>query len=98
MYALSEVFLKKMYGYLKVAFPVVMENLKNVLLTEGLDGNDGHFADTPFTCFAITRDYSCLPHDDPTDYGYGVIVWLHPSKFTFFILVILLAYFITLFV
>jgi len=82
MYALSEVFTQKMYCCLKVAFPGLMENLEKILVTEGLSGTEGLFAGTPFTCLAITRDYLCLPHDDPTDYGYGIIVWLHPSKFS----------------
>ena len=80
LYALSEKFVKKMACYFKCAFPQVMFNFEDILANEGLSSTDGHFGGTPFSSFAITRDYSCLPHDDPKDYGFGIIVWLHPSK------------------
>lgn len=72
--------MKKMAHYFEDSFPEVMKNFEKILTDEGLDTMDGHFGGTPFTSFAITRDYSCLPHDDPNDYGFGIIVWLYPSK------------------
>ena len=83
MYALSNTFLKKMNCYFQIAFPEVMTHLEEVLINEGFNSVDGYFGSTPFTSFSLTRDYSCLPHDDSTDYGFGIIVWLHSSKFYF---------------
>lgn len=55
-----------------------MKRFDNNLEIEGLEGIEGRFAGTPFNCFSITRD-NCIAHDDPTDYGYGIILWLHPN-------------------
>jgi len=57
-----------------------MTNFKKILVNEGIHGTDGRFGGTPFTSFAITHNYNYSPHDDPMDYGFGIIVWLHPSK------------------
>jgi len=62
------------------------KNLENILVMEGLIGTKGLFTETPFSCLAITRDYSCLPHDDPTNYGFEIIVSVHLSKFIFYML------------
>lgn len=78
---LSEVFIRRMCGYFHTIFPEAMRDFENILVNEGLHGAHGRFGGTPFTAFAITKDYNCLPHNDPNDYGYGIIVWLHPSKF-----------------
>lgn len=80
LYALSEKFVMKMAHHFEVAFPEVMANFAKILINEGLNSTEGHFGGTPFTSFAITRDYSCQPHDDPNDYGFGIMVWLHPCK------------------
>lgn len=79
MYALSELFAKEMSEHLRIAFASQMQKFDENLENEGLSGKQGRFASTPFTCFSVTRDYKCDPHDDPTDYGYGIVVWLHPG-------------------
>jgi hypothetical protein len=56
-----------------------MAKFDKILENEGLVRGVGCFADTPFTCFSMTRDYICGPHDDTIDYGYQIIVWLYPG-------------------
>lgn len=81
LYDLSEMFANEMTKHFRFVFPRLMDRLDKILCNEGLSLDQGGFAKTPFTCFSITRDYECVPHDDPTDYGYGIIVWLYPSKY-----------------
>ena len=79
--ALSELFVAEVTQHLRTnpAFGPTIQKLDGVLEKEGIFGGLGQFAGTPFTCFSITKDYECNPHDDPTDYGYGFILWLYPG-------------------
>ncbi|KAG0566139.1 hypothetical protein KC19_7G040900 [Ceratodon purpureus] len=79
LYHLPEVFVKEISDHLRNAFGPMMDRLDKILLNEGLVEDHGRFGNTPFTCFSITRNYECRPHDDPTDYGYGVLLWLFPD-------------------
>ena len=79
LYALSEIFIQEVSKWLQISFPDVMKTLDKNLENEGLLGGEGHFGNTPFTLFSVTRDYYCSPHDDDTDYGYGFIVWFYPD-------------------
>ena len=79
LYALSEIFIQEVSKWLQISFPDVMKTFDKNFENEGLLGGDGHFVNTPFTLFSVTRDYYCCPHDDDTDYGYEFIVWFFPD-------------------
>ena len=80
VYAVAEEFIKDVASDLRIAYPEEMENFEKILIDEGLDGEEGRYGGTPFSCFSITRDYNCYPHDDNKDYGFGIIIWLYPRK------------------
>lgn len=78
--ALSELFISEITSHINAIFGGVLKKFDKNLEVEGLKAGEATFGETPFSCFSITRDFSCFPHDDPTDYGFGFIVWLYPGK------------------
>jgi len=83
LYDLSERFAIEMTIYFQLAFLGAMARFDKIFSNEGLSSEEGKFANTLFTCFPIIQDYKYCPYDDPSDYGYGIIVWLYPSKIIF---------------
>ena len=79
LYVLLEIFIYEVSKWLQISFPDVIKTLDKNFENEGLLGGDGHFGNTPFTLFSVTRDYYCCPHNDDIDYGYGFIVWFFPD-------------------
>jgi len=70
-----------MFGYFEFGqLGWAMARFEKILSNEGLPSGEGKFANTRITCFSITKDYKCWPHDDPSDYGYGIIVWLYSNE------------------
>jgi len=45
----------------------IVSKLQRNLEIEALRKNEYRFAQTPFSGIWVTRDFSYLPHDDPTD-------------------------------
>jgi len=43
---------------------------------EGFGAGGALIGKSPFTSFAIIRDYNCRPHLDQDDYDLGFILWL----------------------
>ena len=79
LYVLSKIFIQEVSKWLQISFLDVMKTLDKNFENEGLLGGDGHFSNTHFILFSVTRDYYYCPHDGDTDYGYGFIVWLFPD-------------------
>jgi len=67
----------------------MMERFDKILCNEGMPFGEGRFPRTLFTHFSMTCDYRCWPHNDDTNYGYNIIVWLYlgmtTSNFSFFV-------------
>lgn len=81
LYALSELFASELTSCIEAKHGNIVSMLQKNLEIEGLKNEEARFAGTPFSCISITRDHSCLPHDDATDYGFSFIVWLYPGRF-----------------
>ena len=79
LYDLLEIFIQEVSKWLQILFPDVMKTLDKNFENEGLLGGDGHFGNTHFILFSVTRDYYCCPHNDDTDYGYEFIIWFFPD-------------------
>jgi hypothetical protein len=80
LYSLFESFASRVGVFFEAAFLASMKSFYKNLENEGLPKEEGCIRRTPFTCFSITRDYTCGPHDDDSDYGYGIILWLCPDR------------------
>lgn len=73
---------------LEVRYPTIFEHLRKILEVEGFNNGEASLGKSPFTTFAVTRDYNCRPHLDGDDYDLGFILWLQEGMF-FEVIVIL---------
>ena len=77
---MSEIFIQEVSKWFQISFPGVIKTLDKNFENEGLLGGDGHFDNSHFTIFSVTRDFYCCSYDDDIDYGYGFIVWFFPDR------------------
>lgn len=80
LYVLSKRFAAKICENFCLTFGPIMKRFDNNLEIEGLKEIEGHFARKSFNCFSIIRDYNCWIYDNPIDYRYNIILWLHSTK------------------
>lgn len=64
-----------MSSRLELCYPGVFKHLRNIVKTEGFQAGEASIGESPFTSFALTKDYNCRPHTDDDDYDLGFIIW-----------------------
>jgi hypothetical protein len=60
-------------------FPSIFKHLENARAMEGMQSNDSRIGDSPFSAFAITKNYHVNVHCDALDFSYGFFLWLGGS-------------------
>jgi hypothetical protein len=74
----SSNFARKIYRYLWNNFPRAMEGLESKRKRLNIDDGEGRLVDqSPFTSFALTRNYGVNIHVDVDDADICFILWIH---------------------
>ncbi len=74
----SSNFARKIHSYLWNNFPRAMEGLESKRKRLNIDDGEGRLVDqSPFTSFALTRNYEVKIHVDADDADICFIVWIH---------------------
>ncbi len=74
----SLIFIRKIHNYLWNNFPRAIEGLESKKKRLNIDDGEGRVVDqSPFTSFALTRNYEVKIHVDVDDVDICFILWIH---------------------